>query len=225
MIRAEIKFKNAVFMKALEKSRYSSIAELSRVSKIGYQSLINFASLKGYPKEIDVQVELATLLDCDMEQLFEQYKELINKNKGNSNKLTIDIPKEKMISMSSNKLLGLESDYDVNDINNKESLKIDVLSSLNTLKDREKDIIELHFGINKDRAYSMKEISEQYKLTRERVRQIFEKGMRRLRHFSRSDRLKEYVYEKDISWESARNYKNRHGRSLSMRNEKIKGEK
>ena len=49
MIRAEVKFKNAVFMKALERSKYNSIAELSRVSKISYQSLINFASLKGYP--------------------------------------------------------------------------------------------------------------------------------------------------------------------------------
>jgi len=215
MIRAEVKFKNAVFMKALEKSKYNSIAELSRVSKISYQSLINFASLKGYPKEIDVQVKLATLLDCDMKELFEQYEELINKNKGNSNKLTIDIPKEKMISMSSNKLLGLESDYDINDIDNKESLKVDVLRSLNTLKDREKDIIELHFGINKDRAYSLKEISEQYNLSRARVRQIFELGMRRLRHFSRSDKLKEYVHEKDISWDSARNYKNRHTRSFS----------
>ena len=214
MIRAEIRFKNAVFMNALEKSKYNSIAELSRVSGIAYQNLISFASLKWFPKDINVQIKIAEFLDCGISELFEQYEEIIHKNKGNVRKLTVDIPTEKIISLSSNKLLDLESDYDTSNIDNELSLQTDVLNSLKTLKVREKDIIELHFGINKDRAYSIKEIGIMYNISKERVRQIKEKAIRRLKHKSRSTRLAEYMCKKDISGELAGKYRLKHSRDL-----------
>ena len=65
--------------------------------------------------------------------------------------------------------------------------------SLDTLKDRERMVIKMYFGIERDYALTLNEIGEEFGLTRERVRQIKEKAIRRLRHRSRSRRLKTYL--------------------------------
>jgi RNA polymerase primary sigma factor len=74
-----------------------------------------------------------------------------------------------------------------------ESLRKEVGRSLSTLTEREKDIIVLYFGLNGQHAYSLEEIAERFALTRERVRQIKEKGLRRLRGTSRSKSLKPFL--------------------------------
>jgi len=66
---------------------------------------------------------------------------------------------------------------------------------MSSLKDRERKIIELFFGFNDtNKEYSLNEIAKKYSLTRERVRQIKEKAMRRLRHRARATRLEEFIY-------------------------------
>jgi len=80
---------------------------------------------------------------------------------------------------------------DVNLMN--ESLLEEINRSLSTLTDREKDVIILFFGIGIPHPLSLEEIGEKFGLTRERVRQIKEKGIRRLRHTSRSKLLKSYL--------------------------------
>lgn len=74
-----------------------------------------------------------------------------------------------------------------------ESLKIEVARALETLTVREAEVVSLYFGINRDRPYTLEEIGGQFGLTRERVRQIKEKAIRRLRHASRSKRLRAYI--------------------------------
>ena len=74
-----------------------------------------------------------------------------------------------------------------------ESLQKEIKRSLSTLTDREKDVIILFFGIGIAHPLSLEEIGEKFGLTRERVRQIKEKGIRRLRHASRSKLLKAYL--------------------------------
>jgi len=73
------------------------------------------------------------------------------------------------------------------------SLREDISVSLSTLSDRESEVLEMYFGINKDRAHTLNEIGEEFNLTRERVRQIKEKAIRRLRHKSRSEALRVYL--------------------------------
>ena len=73
-----------------------------------------------------------------------------------------------------------------------ESLATEVDRALDTLTDREKDIIKSFFGIGCS-AMTLEEIGEKFGLTRERVRQIKEKAIRRLRHSSRSKLLKSYL--------------------------------
>ena len=74
-----------------------------------------------------------------------------------------------------------------------ESLKEEIEKVLVTLKPREAEIIRLYFGLEGDRPLTLEEIGEHFKLTRERVRQIKEKAIRRLRHTSRSKTLKPYL--------------------------------
>ena len=74
-----------------------------------------------------------------------------------------------------------------------ESLHDEIQESLKTLKPRERDVIEMYFGINRSYALTLNEIGEEFQLTRERVRQIKEKAIRRLRHKSRSERLRMYL--------------------------------
>jgi len=74
-----------------------------------------------------------------------------------------------------------------------ESLKQEIRDSLNTLKDRERDVIKMYFGIDREYALTLNEIGEEFNLTRERVRQIKENAIRRLRHKSRSTELKTFL--------------------------------
>ena len=73
------------------------------------------------------------------------------------------------------------------------SLEREVKDALETLKDREKDVIRMYFGIDREYALTLNEIGEEFGLTRERVRQIKEKAIRRLRHRSRSKKLRSYL--------------------------------
>jgi RNA polymerase primary sigma factor len=73
-----------------------------------------------------------------------------------------------------------------------ESLSREIERSLTTLTEREADIIRMFFGIG-CQEMTLEEIGERFGLTRERVRQIKEKAIRRLRHTSRSKLLKTYL--------------------------------
>lgn len=74
-----------------------------------------------------------------------------------------------------------------------ESLRIEVNRALQTLSDREAEVIRLYFGLDREHPLTLEEIGERFSLTRERVRQIKEKAIRRLRHTSRSRMLRNYL--------------------------------
>jgi len=74
-----------------------------------------------------------------------------------------------------------------------ESLQKEIERSLSTLTDKEKEIIRLFFGIGMNHGLTLEEIGTKFNLTRERVRQIKEKAIRRLRHSSRNKLLKDYL--------------------------------
>ncbi len=75
----------------------------------------------------------------------------------------------------------------------RESLRVEVQQVLNTLSEREAEVIRLYFGLDDQQALTLEEIGEKFNLTRERVRQIKEKAIRRLRHASRSKTLRTYL--------------------------------
>jgi len=74
-----------------------------------------------------------------------------------------------------------------------ESLSREIQRSLSTLTDKERDVINLYFGLGMNHGLTLEEIAVKFDLTRERVRQIKEKAIRRLKHTSRSKLLKAYL--------------------------------
>ena len=74
-----------------------------------------------------------------------------------------------------------------------ESLKDEVRRVLKTLSTREERIIRMYFGLDYDRPLTLEEIGDRMKLTRERVRQIKERALIRLRHQSRSQNLRLFL--------------------------------
>ncbi len=75
----------------------------------------------------------------------------------------------------------------------KESLRREIERSLSTLTDRQRDVIKLYFGIGVEHPMSLEDIGERFGLTRERVRQIKDKAINKLRNTSRSKLLKNYL--------------------------------
>ncbi|MFC1551492.1 RNA polymerase sigma factor RpoD/SigA, partial [Candidatus Latescibacterota bacterium] len=100
-------------------------------------------------------------------------------NDGEDNKL-LDVLEDKYQPTPDNKLM-------------KDSLKSEIQKALSTLTEREAEVICLYFGINREHSLTLEEIGEIFKLTRERVRQIKEKAIKRLRHTSRSKPLITYL--------------------------------
>ena len=74
-----------------------------------------------------------------------------------------------------------------------ESLQKEIDRALTTLTSREADVVRLYFGLSGQHPLTLEEIGEKFELTRERVRQIKEKAVRRLKHTSRSKILKTYL--------------------------------
>ncbi len=74
-----------------------------------------------------------------------------------------------------------------------DSLRKEISRAISTLTPRESDVIRLYFGLDGEHPMTLEEIGEKFDLTRERVRQIKEKAIRRLKHTSRSKILKTYL--------------------------------
>ena len=100
-------------------------------------------------------------------------------NDGENNRL-LDVLEDKFQAPPDRKLM-------------KNSLNEEIEKALSTLTEREAKIISLYFGINREHSLTLEEIGLKFKLTRERVRQIKEKAIKRLRHPLRSKPLKTYL--------------------------------
>ncbi|MDG5814835.1 RNA polymerase sigma factor RpoD/SigA [Chitinispirillales bacterium ANBcel5] len=127
--------------------------------------------------------ELAQELSIDQKEVGETIKI------GNSH-MSLDAP---LLQGESSKLYDVlqdsksaKPDDGVMDI----SLQEEIERTLDTLSEKEKEVLKLYFGIGEDVAHTLEEIGLRFNLTRERVRQIKEKALKRLKHSSRSKRLK-----------------------------------
>ena len=74
-----------------------------------------------------------------------------------------------------------------------DSLNQEVTGALETLSERERIVLEMYFGINRDEELTLGEIGEEFDLCLDRVRQLKEVGLMRLRHRSRSQNLVRYI--------------------------------
>jgi RNA polymerase primary sigma factor len=176
----------------IRQSILQAIAEQSRIvrlplNQVGSLSKISkaFSKLEQDFEREPSPEELADQLETTVEKISDTLS-----NSGRH--VSMDAP---FIQGEENTLLDVLENHDPNTDNSliDESLSEEIRRSLATLTDREREIIVLFFGLSSNHPLSLEEIGEQFNLTRERVRQIKDKALQRLRHTSRSKILKTYL--------------------------------
>lgn len=179
----------------IRQSILQALAEQARIvrlplNKIGTINRINraFSELEQRYERVPTAEELAEYLECSVNDV---QQSLINSGRH--------------VSMDAQLVEGDESSSSLYDVlpNDSlptpedglaiESLRKDIERSLSTLTSREGDVVRMYYGLNGRAPLTLEEIGERFDLTRERVRQIKEKAIRRLRHTSRSKMLKSYL--------------------------------
>jgi RNA polymerase primary sigma factor len=179
----------------IRQSILQALAEQSRIvrlplNKIGSINKINktFAKLEQEFEREPSMDEIAVALELSPEDIKESMK-----NHGRH--VSMDAPLANSDENTSNMYDVMTSDDSPSPegglIN--ESLRREIERALTTLTSREADVVRLYFGLNGEHALTLEEIGEKFDLTRERVRQIKEKAIRRLKHTSRSKILKTYL--------------------------------
>ena len=179
-------------MAALERAGYKSIAEYCRENELSYGTVISYANLHTIPVDKDVRIKIIKTLYEDEYTLFTQFEDAVNIKRGMP-KLVTNIPIDKFIELDTEEVLRLQSSNTVDESMLKESLAIDVQDTMAGLKERERMVLNMSYGMNGYNEHTLEEIGEEFGLTRERVRQIREKALRRMRHSSKSQKLRSYV--------------------------------
>ena len=104
---------------------------------------------------------------------------------------------EMLIGAEENSSLGDfiedESVLDPMDVVSRELLKEQMQDALDSLRERERRVLELRFGLADGRRWTLEEVGEELGVTRERIRQIEAKALRKLRHPIRSRKLRDYL--------------------------------
>ena len=177
----------------IRQSILQALAEQSRIvrlplNKIGSINKINkmYAFLEQAKERVPSAEEIAKELDMTVSDVKESMK-----NSGRH--VSMDAP---LVEGEDSNLYDVLKSGESPNPDRKllhESLKTEIERALETLTPREADVVRLYFGLHEQHAMTLEEIGETFDLTRERVRQIKEKAIRRLKHTSRSKILKTYL--------------------------------
>jgi RNA polymerase primary sigma factor len=177
----------------IRQSILQALAEQSRIvrlplNKIGSINKINkaYARLEQQNEREPDSHEIADMLDIPESEVKESIR-----NSGRH--ISMDAP---LIQDEENTLYDVLRSDETNTPERElmvESLRKEIDRAISTLTPRESDVVRLYFGLNSKHPMTLEEIGEKFDLTRERVRQIKEKAIRRLKHTSRSKILKSYL--------------------------------
>jgi RNA polymerase primary sigma factor len=178
----------------IRQSILQSLAEQARIvrlplNKVGLTNRIQkaFTQLEQEFEREPSAEELATLLEMDIED--------VTSSLGiNARHVSMDTP---LSDGEDSTLLDVMSNPNADntdeELDHKQSLKIEIDRSLTTLTERQKEVICFFFGIGVDHPMSLEDIGEKFNLTRERVRQIKDKAITRLRTTNRCGMLRTYL--------------------------------
>jgi RNA polymerase primary sigma factor len=177
----------------IRQSILQSLAEQARIvrlplNQVGSLNRINkaFSRLEQEFEREPSAEELAKILELPIEKVADSMKV-------SGRHISMDAP---FANSEENSLLDVLENSDSPRADSNlllESLQKEIERSLNTLSERERDVIKLFFGIGIQHGLTLDEIGAKFELTRERVRQVKEKALRRLRHNSKSRLLKGYL--------------------------------
>lgn len=178
----------------IRQSILQALAEQSRIvrlplNKVGSLNKINkaFSSLEQEFEREPSPEELADLLEIGLDE--------VRTTLGVAARhISVDAP---FVDGEDNSLLDVLENPNSNkadsELDHLESLREEIRRSLSTLTERQRDVVSLYFGIGTEHSMSLEDIGDRFALTRERVRQIKDKAINKLRSTSRSKLLKEYL--------------------------------
>ncbi|MBN2570622.1 MAG: sigma-70 family RNA polymerase sigma factor [Ignavibacteriales bacterium] len=178
----------------IRQSILQALAEQSRIvrlplNRVGALNKIGkaYSNLEQEYEREPNEHEIAQILEMDI-------KEINDTLKISGRHVSVDSP---IAQGDENRLIDIIKDDEPapDNILMSESLKEEIKRTLSTLTDREAEVIKLYFGLNNEHCLTLEEIGEKFELTRERVRQIKEKALRKLRMVARSKGLKVYLGE------------------------------
>ncbi len=177
----------------IRQSILQALAEQSRIvrlplNRVGALNKISkkFSQLEQEFEREPTASELAEKLDMSAVEVFETLRV-------SGRHLSVDAP---FSIGEDNRLLDVLQDMQQpppDSVLMSDSLKLEVSQALTALTTREREVIELYFGLNDIHPLTLEEIGDKFALTRERVRQIKEKAIRRLRHTPRTQPLQTYL--------------------------------
>ena len=177
----------------IRQSILQALAEQSRIVRLPLNRVAALNKIGKAYRDLEQEYErepskneLASELDMDVNEVAEALK--ISRRH-----VSVDAPFSQ--SDESSLLDIIQNDQQPSPDNSlmSESLRKEIESALATLSEREAEILKLYFGFTKDHSYTLEEIGDKFNLTRERVRQIKERAIRRLRQASRSKNLRIYL--------------------------------
>lgn len=177
----------------IRQSILQAIAEQSRIVRLPLNQVGSLSKIgKAYSK-LEQEFEREPSPD-ELAEILETTVDKVSDTLSNSGRhVSMDAP---FVQGEENTLLDVLENTDTPDTDSiliGESLSEEIRRALSTLTEREREIITLFFGLGSSQPLSLEEIGEQFNLTRERVRQIKDKALQRLRHTSRSKILKSYL--------------------------------
>jgi RNA polymerase primary sigma factor len=177
----------------IRQSILQALAEQSRIVRLPLNRVGSLNKISKTFSELEQRFEREPSPDELADVLDVSTSEVVDTMKISGRHVSMDAP---FVQGEENSLLDvLENDTEQtpdSELMN-DSLRREVQRALSTLTQREADVISLYFGLNGEHSMTLEEIGEKFNLTRERVRQIKEKAIRRLRHTSRSKALKPYL--------------------------------
>ncbi|MEY3083979.1 MAG: hypothetical protein RL037_159 [Bacteroidota bacterium] len=179
----------------IRQSILQALAEQARIVRLPLNKIGNINKINRAYSELEQKYErppsadeLAEFLNCSTEDVKQSLSQ-------NGRHVSMDAPLVDGDESSSSMYDVLSGDSLPSPDSNLvlESLRKDIRSSLTTLTQRESDVISMFYGLDAKAPMSLEEIGDKFDLTRERVRQIKEKAIRRLKHTSKNKTLKSYL--------------------------------
>jgi RNA polymerase primary sigma factor len=177
----------------IRQSILQALAEQARLIRLPLNRVGTITKITKTAEKLEAEIERQPKADEISHQLGMSSDEIVNAMMYSRRHSSLDTPFQDGEDNSLMDVLEDPHEDSPDDVLMRESMKEDVKASLETLAERERAVIEMYYGINRDSALTLNEIGEVFNLTRERVRQIKAKAIQRLGHKSRSKVLRKYL--------------------------------
>ncbi len=177
----------------IRQSILQALAEQSRIVRLPLNQVGSLNKINKTFSQLEQEYERAPSMDEIADKLELSQNKVKETMKVGGRHVSMDAPFKEG---EDHGLIDVLPNNDVPDTDNdlvRESLRLEIERSLKSLSERERDVLMLYYGIGAKHEHTLDEIGDKFDLTRERVRQLKEKAIRRLRQHSRSKLLKAYL--------------------------------